>query len=378
MIIKTIQASVFRVPIEKPLKASFGEMRNRPAVLIRAEADDGTVGWGETWCNFPTVGAEHRAHLINETVAPLIINRAFADPRIAFEQVTQILHVLAIQAGEPGPIAQAIAGVDIALWDVLARQRGEPLYATLGDVFGTQRGAHSGSLPCYASGLGPESPEQQAKQARDEGHLAFKLKVGFDQTTDLANLAAMRRELGSEAKIALDANQRWSVQAAIDNGSRLSEYAPLWLEEPLPADRSDQEWDDLAQAISIPLAAGENLRGSQLNRAISKGYLDFVQPDIAKWGGFTAGYPMTQTILAAGRSFCPHYLGGGIGLMASAHLLAAAGGPGLLEVDYNPNPLRTLLAEPFPVISGGHFHLSEKPGLGVDPQLDELGGYQTL
>jgi L-alanine-DL-glutamate epimerase-like enolase superfamily enzyme len=81
--------------------------------------------------------------------------------------------------------------------------------------------------------------------------------------------------------------------------------------------------------------------------------------------------------LEAGLRYCPHYLGGGIGLVASAHILAAAGGNGLLEIDVNPNPLREALAQPFPKISGGRFTMPVGSGLGVEPDLDAVKSWLT-
>jgi L-alanine-DL-glutamate epimerase-like enolase superfamily enzyme len=111
--------------------------------------------------------------------------------------------------------------------------------------------------------------------------------------------------------------------------------------------------------------------------ALAEGALTVIQPDLAKWGGISACYPLAQRILGAGRRYCPHYLGGGIGLMASAHLLAAVGGDGALEIDANPNPLRTLLFGPLAQIDGGHANLTTEPGLGVVPDLDLLAPYKS-
>ena len=79
---------------------------------------------------------------------------------------------------------------------------------------------------------------------------------------------------------------------------------------------------------------------------IESSYLSIVQPDLAKWGGLTKIVPVAKKIIAAGKRYCPHYLGGGVGLLASAHALAAVGGEGILEVDINQNPLRTIFVEP--------------------------------
>jgi L-alanine-DL-glutamate epimerase-like enolase superfamily enzyme len=91
----------------------------------------------------------------------------------------------------------------------------------------------------------------------------------------------------------------------------------------------------------IALAGGENFRGEEaFAAAIESTVYRFVQPDIAKWGGLSGNLDVVRKIHDNGLTYCPHWLGGGVGLMASAHLLAAAGGNGLLEVDANPNPLR--------------------------------------
>src|SRR3546814_4317399 len=93
------------------------------------------------------------------------------------------------------------------------------------------------------------------------------------------------------------------------------------LEEPLRADRPWAEWRALREATAIPLAAGENLMGdAAFDAALVEGGLSVVQPDLAKWGGISACLPLAGRIRAAGRRYCPHYLGGGIGLLESAHL----------------------------------------------------------
>ena len=140
------------------------------------------------------------------------------------------------------------------------------------------------------------------------------------------------------------------------------------LREPLPADSPPQAWRRLAEESPVPLAGGENLRGeAEFAATLETGAWDVYQPDITKWGGFSGGLPLARRILAAGKRLYPHFLGGGIGLLASAHLLAAAGGDGPLEVDANPNPLREKLAHPFPPITNGRLTLPETPGLGATP-----------
>src|SRR3954453_20043167 len=163
--IRSIQAFCFRYPLAAPVVTSFGEMRDRPAVFIRAEDDDGITGWGEVWCNFPAVGAEHRARLINEMLAPMLIGRVVAQPPDVFEQLSATTSVQALQSGEPGPFAQCIAGIDIALWDLFAIREKAPLWRMLGGSTGRMR--------VYASGINPVGSLAQAEAAMRRGHRAL-------------------------------------------------------------------------------------------------------------------------------------------------------------------------------------------------------------
>lgn len=363
--IRRVAAHVFRWPVETPVRTSFGVMHDRPMVLVEVEAGDGLVGWGEIWCNFPAVGAEHRARLTESVFAPMLVGRDCDDPAAIFAELTARTAVLAIQAGEPGPIAQSIAGIDIALWDLAARRAGKPLWKMLG---GTDP-----QVGVYASGLNPDGPEKLALARRAEGFTAFKLKAGFGAERDLDNLRALRAALGSDARLMVDANQAWSYEEAAAMLPRLEPFALGWLEEPMRADTPLDAWRGLAARSAIKLAGGENMAGdAQFDAAIASRAFGVIQPDMAKWGGFSGCLPVARRIRVAGLRFCPHFLGGGVGLLASAHLLAAAGGDGLLEIDSNPNPLRTATCGPVGSIRDGRARLSEEPGLGIVPDLGAL------
>jgi len=369
LVIRRVTARVFRCPLQQPVTTSFGTMLDRPMVLVEVEDDLGTRGWGEVWCNFPAVGAEHRARLIDSVLTPLLLARPFADPVGAFEHLTARTAVLAIQSAEPGPFAQAIAGVDTALWDLAARSAGKPLWQHL-DRSG------NATLGVYASGLNPTAPDKLAKSKQEQGYTAFKLKVGFGAERDLTNLEALERTLGPDARLMVDANQAWSIEAALEMLPKLARFRLDWLEEPVRADCPWNDWQRLKDATRIPLAAGENVAGTDaFDAALTSGVLSVVQPDLAKWGGLSACLPLARSIRRAGVRFCPHYLGGGIGLLASAHLLAAVGGDGLLEIDANPNPLREALAGPLSEISAGTATLTDAAGLGIDPDLSALGAF---
>lgn len=362
---------VCRAPLAQPVVTAFGAMGERPAVLLRVEDRDGAHGWGEAWCNFPACGAEHRARLLAESVLPPALGRTLPPPPALRAGLEARLRVLGIQSGEPGPLAQALAALDIALWDLAARRAGLPLARLL-------RADAPDAVPVYASGINPDAAPRLIAESRAAGYSRFKVKVGFGRDRDLAAVAAARAGLAPGETLLLDANQAWDRDTAIAMAAALEAHAPAWLEEPLAADAPPGHWQALARSTSIPLAAGENLRGeAAFADAVSAGALAVLQPDACKWGGVSGCLAVARAALAAGRRYCPHFLGGGVGLLASAHLLAAAGGDGWLEVDVNPNPLREGLAQPFPAI-GGAMMLPRAPGLGAEPDPQVLRRYTVL
>jgi L-alanine-DL-glutamate epimerase-like enolase superfamily enzyme len=333
--------------------------------LLRVEDADGAHGWGEVWCNFPACGAEHRERLLQTLLFPLLQGRRFAGPAAAFDHLTRATAILAIQSGEHGPLQQAIAGIDLALWDLVARRAGEPLWRLLG--------GQSDQIGVYASGINPDAPGELVARKRAEGYRAFKLKVGFGEDRDLDNLRQVRAAAGADAAVMADVNQAWDLATAQSRLRQWHEFKLGWLEEPLRADRPWAEWRALQASSPAPLAAGENVAGAEaFDALIAAGAVQVVQPDVAKWGGISGTWPVVQRVLAAGLRFCPHYLGAGVGLLHSAHLLAAAGGTGWLEVDANANPLRTQLCGSLHAVHEGSARLGHAPGIGIEPDLSML------
>jgi len=369
--IRRVSAVAFRYPVGNPVQTSFGTMRDRPAVFVEVEDKSGAIGWGEIWCNFPSVAAEHRCNIVAEVLRPLLQSKPFVSPRDAFDYLSDATRVLAIQSGEAGPISQSIAGIDIALWDLTARKQGKSLWSLLG--------GQSGRLAVYASGINPTSPVDVILRHHALGHRTFKLKVGFSEDGDVDNVETIRARFGSSIDLAVDANQAWQLPTAQHMAGRLRDFELCWLEEPLRADVKWSEWQSLSNSTQIPIAAGENIAGeSAFRNAIESKAFAVLQPDLAKWGGFSGCSTVSKSIRDAGLRFCPHFLGGGIGLVASAHLLAAAGGDGLLEIDSNDNPLRERLAGPLSKINNGHAQLTNNPGLGFEPDLRSIHQFCVL
>jgi D-galactarolactone cycloisomerase len=367
--IARVDAFAFRVPLAKPIKVAFGDFRNRPMVLVRITDSEGAQGWGEVWSNWPAVGAEHRARLAVD-LGQAFVGKSFGTPSEAFDHLTRLTEVLVLQTGEVGPVAQVIAGLDIALWDMAARRAGQPLAGVLSDT-------PMSRVPVYATGINPDGAAEFAAARHAEGHRAFKLKIGFGRARDLANIAEVRAAIGPDAEFMIDANQSLARHDAADIANAASEYRLRWFEEPLRVDAPLAEWDALAKDSPIALAGGENLRAGEFDTWIARGALKVFQPDITKWGGITGCMRVARSALAAGAEYCPHVFGGGIASLASLHALAASGGSGTLEMDCHPNAGRELILGDLLPVSDGMVPLTTGPGLGAEPDLGALSRHAT-
>ena len=367
-----IQAWAFRCPTKEPVATSFGVMHDRPAVLVRVEDRDGAFGWGEIWANWPAAGAEHRVRLLEMDLAHLVLDTTAASPAEFFRKLDGRSRIRAVQCGEVGPFAQVIAGIDIALWDMAARRTGLPLRHLI-------RAAAPNSVPTYASGIQVAAASDLVPHARTAGHRRFKLKVGFDMEADIAAVCDIQARLAAHELIACDANQAWSLEQSRQFVAGVAVVPLHWLEEPLPVFADTAQWKDLAGHSTIPLAGGENIIGeADFDHAIKSGHLSVIQPDVTKWGGVSGCLAVARNALANGRRYFPHFLGAGIGMAASAELLAGVGGDGLLEVDVNDNPLRSTFFEGGEPVSDGMWRCCDGPGLGIDDIPDGLERLQTL
>ena len=360
--IARVEVHCFRYPLKTAMQTVFGPVDARPALIVRIEDSDGAEGWGEIWCNFPQVGAEYRARLAALVAPAALAGLDVTAPTTAFATLRARLHRLSLQAGEPGPADQIASGLDIALHDLAARRKGVALATFLG---GAPR-----ALPAYASGIDSRLAGEMMSAARAAGYRAFKLRVGFGNSSTLSAMAAARMVMGASDKLMVDANQSWSLDEAVAMVAALRGAPLQWVEEPLPVDRPDAEWQAVAAASPFPIAGGENMRSAaEFDAAIGGQVFGVIQPDICKWGGLSICTPLARSIVVSGKRYCPHFLGGGVGLAASAHLLAAVGGDGMLEIDVNDNLLRDRLCGSLLPLIEHCVKVPDGPGLGFTPEL---------
>ena len=342
-----IETFAYRAPVKEPVNAMLGGAPARTALLVRVEDKDGAFGWGEIWANFPPNGVEGKSWLMETSVAPFALGLAFETPGELWQYLTQRTRRLALQSSEPGPFAACIAGLDQAVWDMTARKAGVPVWRALGLMEAPV------SVPAYASGIKPVGADERIAGYREQGFRAFKI-MQINRARDLGTVRRALDGLRPGEDLMVDANQGWEMPSARAEMQAFGELPLAWIEEPLPVDDPTEAWAEMAMLSRAPLAGGENMLGfTEFDRAIAAGHLGVIQPDIGKWGGFTGCLAVARRARTAGRRFCPHWLISGMGLVASQHLLAAAGGNGRLEHDINENPLREMLAQPFPRVKDG-------------------------
>ena len=256
--------------------------------------------------------------------------------------------------GRSGAATQALAAIDIALWDLKAKRANLPLAKLLG--------AHRDSVRCYntSGGFLHESIEQvkdNATRTLESGVGGIKIKVGQpDWREDLRRVAAVRAHLGDDVPLMVDANQQWDRPAAMRVGKALEEFGLVWIEEPL--DAYDAEGHaDLARALTTAVASGEMLTSvAEHHELIRHRAVDILQPDAPRIGGITQFLKLATLADHANLGLAPHFA-----MEIHVHLAAAyPREPWVEHFDW----LYPLFDERLE-ISDGRMHLSDRPGLGI-------------
>lgn len=256
--------------------------------------------------------------------------------------------------GRSGVAVQALAAIDVALWDLKARRAGLPLAKLIG--------AHRDSVRTYnTSGGFLNAPLEQvlenATAAREAGIGGIKIKVGHpDHRVDMTRLDAMRTHLGGDFPLMADANQQWDRPTALRMCRAMEPYNLTWIEEPLDA------YDyvghaDLARAIDTPIATGEMLASiAEHVKLIEQGSCDVIQPDAPRVGGITEFLKLTTLAAQAGLTLAPHFA-----MEIHCHLAATyPSEPWVEHFDWLDPLFNERMA-----IADGRMIVSDRPGLGI-------------
>lgn len=347
--IASVVSGFYRIPLPTVLTDStHGIMRDFELITVRVRDADGAEGVGYTFTVGRNGGAIH--DILSREIAALV-SGADAD-RIEFlwNKLWWELHY----GGRGGPTVLAMSAFDIALWDLKAKRATLPLWNLLG--------GYDPAVPCYAGGidldLSAEALVRQTDQNLEKGFRAIKMKVGRKRLSeDVEKIAAMRRHLGDDFPLMVDANMKWTADEAIRAARAFAPYDLTWLEEPISPDDVAGHARVVREG-GLPIAAGENLRTLwDFRHLIASGGVTYPEPDVTNCGGVTAFMKIARLAEAFNLPVTSH---GAHDI--TVHLLAAAPNRSYLEA--HGFGLDRYIAEPL-VISEGFAIAPDRPGHGI-------------
>lgn len=331
-------------------------------VLVKITTEDGHTGVGET--NLRTAPRAGVA-TIRDHLATSVIGRDSRD----IEGIWWSM----FRRGRPrghtrGFYLKAMSGIDMALWDLDARRRGEPLWRAL-------RGVGEPSVPVYASAVRVfdrvEEAVEKAQSFVDSGHRTVKVMVaGRERAYDLAVLRSIRERFGESIDLCIDANSSYETNEAVRFAVAAQDVDLLFFEEPVPPDNL-RGYRRLRQVSPVGLAAGQSeFTVFSAEPLLAEGLIDIFQPNAGRVGGPTGVRYMQHAALPHSIKFSGHVGASSVvNGLAALHLAAAAPERTVAEYWEEDSPLIDIAEAAYPEVVDGHVHLGEAPGLGVE--LDE-------
>lgn len=335
--------------------------------FVRVTAEDESQGWGQV----STYHSDITCQILHRQVARWTLGTDASDLDDLLDVVTEREHKF------PGSyLRRAMAGVDTAIWDLRGKQQGKPVTELLGGSAGLVR--------TYASSMKrditPQAEAVRLKQLRDiHGFDAFKVRAGAEvgrnkdewpgRTEEI--IPTMRRELGDDVELLIDANSCYTPERAIEVGHLLQEQGYSHYEEPCPYWELEQT-REVTEALDIDVTGGEqDCDLPTWRRMIDMRAVNIVQPDILYLGGISRTLRVVEMARKAGLPVTPHCANLSLVTLFTMHLLRAIPNAGkYLEfsiegADYYPWQQDLFVESPYE-IEGGHARVSDKPGWGID------------
>ena len=387
MKISSIKSHVLRYELDKELGYSQQYYKHRTAHLVEIETDEGITGWGE--CFGPGNIALANKYIVEKVIQPLIIGE---DP-INKEYIWHKVYNLLRDSGQKGMPIQALSGIDIALWDILAKKAKLPLYQLLG-------GKTNNKIPVYGYGmmLQKKSVEElcelfkkEANQIKEKNFKAMKMKVGLGPKEDLKLVSAVREAIGDDFKLMVDANHAYNKNDALYVGRGLDEMEIYWFEEPVAPEDYDG-YKELKEKLKTNIAGGEaEFTKYGWNQLIKKNCIDIAQPEVCGLGGITEYLKVSAL---AQSNFIPivnHVWGSALSVAVNLHLLTSLpdmpGGlfpaKSMLEFDTTEKNIfiTDLAEEKFSILDqvknkDGFASPLENIGIGINPKKDFIKEYE--
>ena len=387
MKITSIKSHVLRYELDKELGYSQQYYKHRTAHLVEVETDEGITGWGE--CFGPGNIALANKYIVEKVIQPLIKG----DDPLKKEYIWHKVYNLLRDSGQKGMPIQALSGIDIALWDILAKKSNLPLYQLLG-------GKTNDKIPVYGYGMMLQKKtvdelcelfKNEASQIKEKNFKAMKMKIGMGPKEDLKLVSAVRDTIGSEFKLMVDANHAYNRNDALYVGKGLDEMNIYWFEEPVAPEDYDS-YKELKEKLKTNIAGGEaEFTKYGWNQLIKNNCIDIAQPEVCGLGGITEYLKVSAL---AQSNFIPivnHVWGSALSVAVNLHLLTTLpdmpGGlfptKSMLEFDTTEKNIfiTDLAEEKFSILDqvknkNGFASPLENIGIGINPNKDFIKKYE--
>jgi L-alanine-DL-glutamate epimerase-like enolase superfamily enzyme len=340
---------------------------SQETLIVKVHTDAGIIGVGEVDSSSLVAKAIIEAPLSHQICRGLAECVLGQDP---FE-IDLLIHRMyegTIYFGRQGAVIQAMSGVEIAVWDIMGKATGRPVYQLLGGGFRKKFRAYASIL----FGDTPAETESMGRNLIQQGFRAVKFgwgPMGQSEESDLAQVQAARQGLGHEVELMVDAGLCWDTATAIRRAKQFEPSNLTWLEEPLHPDNL-QGYARLSAHSPIRIAAGEEICDiKEFQQLMDVGGIDVVQVDVTRVGGLARAKRIGWDSYDRHRLCVNHSYKTGVNIAASLHFVAALPNSHYFEYCVEQGALRqTLTKQRFPVVDG-EIAVPEEPGLGVE--LDE-------
>ena len=387
MKITSVKSHVLRYELDSELGYSQQYYKHRTAHLVEVETDDGITGWGE--CFGPGDIALANKYIVENVIQPLVIGEDPLNKEYIWHKVYNLLR----DSGQKGMPIQALSGVDIALWDILAKRANMPLYQLVG-------GKCNDQIPVYGYGMMLQKKpvnelielfKEEAKQIKSKNFKAMKMKVGLGPKEDLRLVRAVRETIGDDFKLMVDANHAYNLNDALYVGRGLDELDIFWFEEPV-APEDYEGYKELKNKIKTNIAGGEaEFTKYGWNQLIKNRCIDIAQPEVCGLGGITEYMKISAMAQANFIPVINHVWGSAISVAVNLHLLTAMpdmpGGlfpsKSMLEFDTTDKNIfiTDLTEEKFSILdqvknNDGYVKPLETPGIGINPDKDFIKSFE--
>lgn len=343
---------------------------SQDGIIIKVYTDEGIVGYGEV-DSAPWVVKAIIESPASHRMAQGLHNAVVGKDPFEVEKIWNDMYTTSIFYGQHGAAIHAMSGIDIAIWDIIGKAEGQPIWKLLG-------GKYRDKVRCYASTLMPYTPTEAAEEAikwKEAGYTAIKLGWGGFEQSERKNVElvrAAREAVGDDMDLLFDIGFLPSSELTIDAPSRirlvneLEQFHPYAIEEPLwPHDY--EGYRRLVEGTNVPIVCGENeTTRFGYKQLVEYCKVAFVQPDISRCGGLTEARRIANYAEIHSTNVVPHCWSSGIVEAAALHLIAAVPNANLLEYDVFPTPIRQeIVRDDIPAING-YAKVPDKPGLGIE------------